>query len=398
MTNKERHEARYQRRKTKREAKIKQRNDSVGDLSHVFSFNSLYVAGKRCCNSVRWKSSVQSFEAHLFSRTAKAKEALESKEWKPKPYVHFSIFERGKTRYIEAPAIEDRQVHKVLTQKVLWPLYRPSMIYNNGASLPGKGLDFTKNILKQDLRHHIHKYGLTGHVILIDFAQYFPSAPHDELLYRHSKLILNPDLRILADSIVCASPGDRGLPLGVEPSQAEMIAFPSSLDSFIQCQLGLGASGHYMDDYYILVPPGKDPKRVLNLVLGKINQLGLWVKPEKAKIIPFRKGFTFCKARYRFTPTGRILILCDKSTLRRNKRRLKKIASKIKDGKASNGDAWTSFNGMYAHLDKFNEKKKLAALNKFALSLLGFNTYAGFLAKETSDNPSLIAAPLCFSL
>ena len=49
------------------------------------------------------------------------------------------------------------------------------------------------------------------------------------------------------------------------------------------------------------------------------------------------------------------------------------------------------------YLDKFNEKKKLAVLNKFALNLFGFNTYAGFLTKETLDNPSLIATTLCFS-
>ena len=46
--------------------------------------------------------------------------------------------------------------------------------------------------------------------------------------------------RALADSVVasspCPTPG-RGMPLGVEPSQQEMVALPSSIDNWIKCCL-----------------------------------------------------------------------------------------------------------------------------------------------------------------
>lgn len=128
MTSKERHEARFQRRKAERWRKKQERSLAVGTMADVFSYSDLYKAGKQCCNGVRWKNSTQRFEMHLFSGTARRRKLLLDKMWNPCPYVHFVISERGKTRPIDAPRIQDRQIHKVYTKKVLLPLYLPDMI------------------------------------------------------------------------------------------------------------------------------------------------------------------------------------------------------------------------------------------------------------------------------
>lgn len=230
-----RRSGRYERRKSKREANRLQRSLDVGGLKEVFTFHDLYKAGKQCCNAVRWKNSTQKFELHMFSGTARRRRLLLEHKWVPTAYVHFVISERGKTRPIDAPRIQDRQIHKVFTQKVLLPLYLPSMIWNNGASLPGKGFEFSKQELRKDLRYHFRRYGREGSVILLDFKQFFPSVSHEMIFRRHRQLLRNHDLRELGDSIVNTVPGGKGLPLGVEPSQAEMIAFPSALDNYIKC-------------------------------------------------------------------------------------------------------------------------------------------------------------------
>ncbi len=123
-----RRSGRYERRKAKREANKLQRSLDVGGLNEGFTYHDLYKAGKQCCNAVRWKNSTQRFELHLFSGTARRRKLLLEHKWIPGGYVHFVISERGKTRPIDAPRIQDRQVHKVFTQKVLLPLYLPSMI------------------------------------------------------------------------------------------------------------------------------------------------------------------------------------------------------------------------------------------------------------------------------
>ena len=164
-----RRKGRYERRKTRREENRLRRAATVGGLHDVFGYDDMYKAGKKCCNGVRWKNSTQRFEMHLFSGTARRRRLLLERKWIPGAYVHFTISERGKTRPIDAPRIQDRQVHKVYTKKVLLPLYRPEMIYNNGASLEGKGFEFSKRMLKEDLRWHFRRYGRDGNVILIDF-------------------------------------------------------------------------------------------------------------------------------------------------------------------------------------------------------------------------------------
>lgn len=215
MTSEQRREARYRRRQTRRQAKRKAHSDALGPIEEVFSYRAMFFYGRKCCNGVRWKASTQRFEMHLFSGTAKRRRKILNGTWKPGKTAHFTLKERGKVRPIDAPHIEDRQVYKVLTKKVLVPLYVPSMIYDNKASQKGGGLHFHYRRLAKHLRDHYRKHGLEGALFLMDFHHFFPDAPHALLYERHRGMILNPDLRQLADLVVAAVPGGVGMPLGV---------------------------------------------------------------------------------------------------------------------------------------------------------------------------------------
>ena len=91
-----RRKGRYERRQERREEKRIQRCEEVGGLKEVFGYGDLYQAGKKCCNGVRWKNSVQRFELHLFSGTAKRRREVLTGKWKPKKCTHFTLRERGK--------------------------------------------------------------------------------------------------------------------------------------------------------------------------------------------------------------------------------------------------------------------------------------------------------------
>ena len=138
MTSEERREARYHRRKSKRQANRLKRSKEVGTLQDVFNYHDMFFYGRKCCTGVRWKQSTQNFELHLFSGTAKRRREVLDGKWKQKKCAHFTISERGKVRPIDAPHIDDRQIHKVFTNEVLIPLYHPGMICDNGASQRGK--------------------------------------------------------------------------------------------------------------------------------------------------------------------------------------------------------------------------------------------------------------------
>lgn len=368
-----RRKGRYERRQARRQAKKLERCKNVGNLEDVFTFDNMFKAGKKCCKGVRWKNSVQRFEAHLFSGTAvRARNVIEGK-WKPAPYVHFIINERGKTRYIDAPRIQDRQIHKVFTKKVLLPLYEPYMIYNNGASQVGKGFQFTKVQLKKDLCWHFRRYGREGSVILVDFQKFFPTVSHDEIYKRHKKHILNYQLRAIGDDIVSTVDGDEGMPLGVEPSQAEMIAFPSDLDNFIKCQLSIKGAGHYMDDYYIIVPPDRDPKEILRQVVAGAEKLKLRISPSKTRIISLDKPFRFCKAKFILTEKGRIVVSGNPKGVKYARRKIKAFPKRVAEGKMSYMDVWTSVNGTLAYFDKYNDHKRVLRLRRLFYAMFGFS-------------------------
>lgn len=368
-----RRKGRYQRRVARRIEHRIRRSMEVGGLQDVFGYDDMYRAGKRCCNGVRWKNSTQRFELHLFSGTARRRRLLLEGKWIPAPYVHFTLHERGKIRPIDAPRIQDRQIQKVFTKKVLLPLYLPSMIYNNGASLPGKGFAFSKNELKKDLHWHFRRYGREGYIILIDFKQFFPSVSHEELFKRHERLLLHPDIKKIGDDVIKTVKGDVGLPLGVEPSQAEMIAFPSALDNYIKCQLGMKCAGHYMDDYYIIVPPEQDPKEIMELVVAKATSMKLTVSIAKSKIIPLTKPFKYCKAKFTLTETGRVFMCGNRDGMKRARRKIKSFYWKIERGEMTYEDLWTSVNGILAYLGGYNNHRRILKLRRLFYAVFGFS-------------------------
>lgn len=383
-----RRKGRYERRQERREKNRIKRSKAVGGLHDVFGFYDLYKAGKKCGNGVRWKNSVQRFELHLFSGTAHRRRLLLEGKWTPGAYVHFVISERGKTRPIDAPRIQDRQIHKVYTKKVLLPLYLPEMIYNNGASLEGKGFEFSKKALKEDLRWHYRRYGREGSIILIDFKQFFPSVSHEEIFKRHEKFLLNPDIKKIGDDVINTVPGKVGLPLGVEPSQAEMIAFPSSLDNYIKCQLSIKCMGHYMDDYYIIVPPDKDAKEIMALITEKAEGLKLTVSKSKSRIVPLTKPFRYCKAKYTLTDTGHVVMNGNRDGVKRARRKIKAFHTKIQNGEMSYEDLWTSVNGMLAYFESYDDHRRVLRLRRLFYSIFGFSPerIENFRVREREKN------------
>lgn len=379
-----RRKGRYERRAARRREKHEARCAEIGGLDEVFSYSNLFRAGRACCNNVRWKNSVQRFELHLFSGTAKRRRDILTGRHRWANYVHFIISERGKTRPIDAPRIQDRQVHKAFTREALLPLYQPSMIYNNGASLRGKGFEFTKRMLRDELRKHYRRYGREGWIILIDFQKFFPSVSHEEIKKRHKRYLLNEELRAFADGIVDTVPGGIGMPLGVEPSQAEMIAFPSPLDNFIKCQLGLKGGGHYMDDYYIIVPPARDPREIMQQVIEKAEEQKLTVSKSKSRIVPLTRGFRFCKVKYELTESGKVVTHGNRKAPRRARKKIRVFHERIENGAMTYMDLWTSVNGMLAYLEQYNDHEKVLELRRVFYRTYGFSCehYETFRQKE----------------
>lgn len=364
MTSEERREARYRRRKAKRQARRQARSDALGPIEEVFSYRKMFYYGRKCCNGVRWKASTQRFELHLFSGTAKRRRMILAGTWKPGKTAHFTLKERGKVRPIDAPHIEDRQIYKVLTKEVLVPLYTPGMIYDNKASQKGGGLHFHYKRLAKHLRDHYRKHGLEGALFLMDFHHFFPDAPHALLYERHRQLILNPDLRRLADLVVAAVPGGVGMPLGVEPSQQEMVALPSGLDNWIKAQLSVHGAAHYMDDYHSDFPTKLEAERGAADIISHAEALGLQVNTEKSKVAPFSRPFRFCKAKFQVTPSGAVKIHGCRDGMKRARRKLRLFQKRVAAGEMTVEQVAQWLQTSIAYYENFDDHGRVLKLRR----------------------------------
>lgn len=333
----------------------------------------MYRYGKECCNGVRWKHSTQNFELHLFSTTAVATINVRNGNWKCSSYVHFRLSERGKTREIDAPKITDRQIHKAITREILLPLYTPCMIYNNGASQKGKGFHFSSAELKKDLREHFRKYGRDGWILLIDFKKFFPNAKHDTIYDNHEKIIFNKQFKTLCDFVVSfRNNTGRGMPLGVEPSQAEMIFFPWKLDCYITSQLGFRGAGHYMDDYYVIIPPTMNPSRVRDDIIAFAESVGIAVNKDKSYYCKLDKSFRYCKIRYRLTSAGAVETLASRSSYRRAARKIRTFRRFVSQRRMTYEDVRSSLNSTISYFDNFNDNNRSFRLKKLFETKFGF--------------------------
>ena len=327
MTNDERREARYQRRKAARRAKLQQRGMQLGAAEQWCTYRRLYRFGKACCKGVRYKQSIQNFERHLFSLTAARRREILDGTWKQrhKP-SHFTLCERGKVRPIDAPHVEDRHVQKLVSKDILEPCYKPSMIYDNGASQTGKGLHLAYRRLSEQLRNHYRRHGLRGGVLLLDLRSFFPNAPKDQILKRHQELILSPSARELADRVVVAAPetsSGRGMPLGMEPSQQEMIALPSAVDNWLKCQRRYKMAGHYMDDYYVGSHDVGELRALKDELVERFGRLGITVNENKVQIVPMGKPFRFCKVQFCLTAAGGVKRHAFRDSAKRGRRKIR---------------------------------------------------------------------------
>lgn len=387
MNSLERHEHRYQRRKQRRLDRKLKRNEELGTLEDIFTYRRLFRAGEKCCHGVRWKRSVNNFELHLFSGTAARRRLVLNGQWKGRRGSHFMLTERGKIRPIDAPIVQDRQIHKVITENILYPLYLPHMIYDNGASQKGKGLAFSFRRLKHHLHKWYRKHGREGVIVLIDLRKFFPNTPHWSIYQRHQEIIMDGRVRNLCDQVVADFEKNMrtqvGMPLGVEPSQAEMVSLPSSIDNYVKCQLSVCEFAHYMDDYYALFETVEQAQAFIEDVYERFQNKGLQINRNKCKIISLTKKFKYCKATFFLTETGKVVCRGNRDSIQRTRHKMHYFARELRAGKITEEKVAEWYNAsIKGYYTSYNDHNRVLKLNRLYYNIIG-----GAICSESSTEP-----------
>jgi retron-type reverse transcriptase len=367
MTSTERREARYERRKAQREMKRIAKFKPYDDFSQVIDVDNLYAAFRSSMRGVAWKESVQRFEANALRNIADTRRKLLTGENIQHGFVEFDLHERGKIRHIKSIHISERIVQKSLCDNVLTPILTNPLIYDNGASVKGKGVHFAIRRLITHLSKYYRRNGFSneGYALLIDFTKFFDNIRHDILFTLVERYITDPQIRDLMRRFVSVFGPGKSLGLGSQVSQIAAIFYPDKLDHVIKEKLHIEFYGRYMDDLYLV----HDDKDYLRHCLAEIKKvcaaLEIVVNKKKTRIVKLSSGVNFLKGKYKLLPSGKVLRLPGKDSTKRMRRKLKKFKPLIKAGKMSFADlrtAYQSWRGSY--IKRFNAYYRTGYMDK----------------------------------
>ena len=304
-------------------------NDTIPHLPYMtieelFTLENLNNAFCECSQISHWKESTQRYRTNLLLRNIELHDDLMNGTYEISRTTDFELVERGKHRHIEAPAMRDRIVQKILCQNILVPYLSKPLIYDNYASLKKRGTAFARKRIDILLRRYIRKHGSEGYILQIDIRRYFDSVDH-EILKKMVRQRVNepPEVMQLIDYIIDSAGTHKGLNLGSEAPQIFAVFYLSPLDTFVKTVKRYKYYGRYMDDIFVIHDNKEELKNLLDEIKEQLKSLDLEINEKKTHITKLTRGFTFMQIKYNIVD-GKIIKRPTHSKVHRERQRLKK--------------------------------------------------------------------------
>lgn len=337
---------------------------SSSNLSLICDGNVLYNSFKNCIKGVEWKESTQRLKMNLLITLLKMQQSIIDDSYKPKKVKEFIINERGRTRYIKPHDITDRIIQKALNDNILLPAVEDLLIYDNGASLKGKGLSFARDRFETHIKQAYNEYGKDAYILFIDFSKFFDNILHQKALDEFRPYISDSYFNFLikvfkefeidvsymddADFELCESSlfnsieydekvtdemktgkkmMRKSVGIGSQTSQITGIFYPHTIDNYCKIVKSIKYYGRYMDDTYII---SNSKEYLINLLNQELipmyNELGIFVNLKKTKIKNLSKDIvTYLKINYKFKNNGKLVRSVPRESFNRELRRLYKF-------------------------------------------------------------------------
>lgn len=141
--------------------------------------NNLYAGYKASIKGSKWKESTQRFILNFLRYIFEVQDDLINRTLTNGPVDEFELHERGKIRPITSIPVKDRIVRHVLCDQLLVPKIRRKIIYDNCASLKGRGISMQRKRFEVHLRKYYKLYGNDGYILFGDFSKFYDNIIHE---------------------------------------------------------------------------------------------------------------------------------------------------------------------------------------------------------------------------
>jgi len=363
----------------------------------IFDGNVLYDAFLKAKEGSDWKSHTQKFEMNYLLEISKIQKEIIEGKFEYLPSTTFILTERGKERVVHGDQIRDRIVKHALCDEILNPSIQKYLIYDNSASIQGKGIDFARRRIATHLRKYYSNHGSNnGYILLIDYSKYYDNIQHEILINQIGKYVKDEISMLLLRKAVDCSKVDvsymtdeeystcistifnsneyarldsnlmigekymtKHLNIGDQVAQTAGILYPTPIDNYIKIVRGVKYYARYMDDSYIIHESEEFLIDMLKSIIKIATEIGITINQKKTRICKLSDYWRFLQIQYSLTETGRIIQKINPKRITRMRRKMKKLSKQM-----SINDYQNWFKSWLMSCKRYMSKKQLEGITK----------------------------------
>lgn len=365
--------------------------------------NNLYTAYKASIKNSKWKETTQKFMLNYLRYIFEIQDDLHNRTLINGKTCEFSLAERGRIRPITSLPIKDRIIRHVLCDEILLPEVRKKIIYDNGASIKGRGLSFSRKRFEIHLKQYYRLYGNEGYILFGDFSKFYDNIIHDiakqELLelIEHDEFVawllgiifdgFKIDVSYMTDDEYAncienlfnkldyrqISKGkktgkkymEKSVNIGDQLSQVIGVYYPYKIDNYVKYVRSQKFYGRSTDDWYIMSPSKEELLDILDNIRKIAKGLGIHINEKKTRIVKISGTYKYLQVKYSLTSSGKIIKRINPKRVTTMRRRLKKLAVKVSDGEVEYENVENTFKswmGSFYKLLSKQQRKNLISL------------------------------------
>lgn len=362
----------------------------------VCDANNLYRAYTASVKASKWKETTQKFIMNFLRHIFSIQDDLVNRTLQNGPTQEFTLFERGRVRPITSIQVRDRIIRHVLCDEVLLPEVKKHIIYDNCASIKGRGLSRQRDRFEVHLRKYYKLYGNKGWVLFGDFSKFYDNIIHEVAKRDLLKLFNNDefidwllttifngfkiDVSYMTDEEYATCLTDifnkldyRNIPItkltgekwmeksvniGDQLSQVIGVYYPHRIDNYVKYVRRQKFYGRYMDDWYIMNPDKEELFDLLDHIYRITEEYGIHINRKKTRIVKISGPYNFLQIKYSLTDAGKVIKRINPKRVTTMRRKIKKLSVKAKDKEIPYENIENMFRGWMGNYYKLLSKKQ----------------------------------------